>query len=106
MKQTVNRFTSLPHTRAGWWAVGLAGLFLALFIFNSAVLIQPSEPVPIPIPVRIAYGFIMLLCGIASGAAGLVAVIRARERSWMAWLTILPGLFVLFLLIGEFLFPH
>jgi len=106
MKPASSRFPALPHTSVGWWSIGLAGLFLVLFIFNSAVLMQPSDPLHIPQPVRIAYGFIMLLCGLASGAAGLAAVIRAHERSWMVWVTILPGVFVLFLVIGEFLFPH
>jgi hypothetical protein len=33
-------------------------------------------------------------------------MIRQHERSWLVWLTILPGLFVLFLVLGEFLVPH
>jgi hypothetical protein len=48
----------------------------------------------------------MLLCGLAAGILGLIAVIRKNERSWLVWLTLLPGLLVLFLLLGEFLFPH
>jgi len=35
-----------------------------------------------------------------------IAVIRRHERSWLVWLTMLPGLFVLFLVLGEFLVPH
>jgi hypothetical protein len=37
---------------------------------------------------------------------GLVALIRNRERSWFVWLAVLPGAFVLFLLLGELLVPH
>ena len=37
---------------------------------------------------------------------GLIAVIRQNERSWLVWLTLLPGVLVLFLLLGEILFRH
>jgi hypothetical protein len=48
----------------------------------------------------------MMLCGFAAGIAGLIAVISKRERSWLVWLTLLPGLFVLAFVLGEFLVPH
>jgi hypothetical protein len=48
----------------------------------------------------------MLLCGLASGIIGWIAVIRSHERSWLILLTLLPGLWVVFMLLGEFLFPH
>ena len=48
----------------------------------------------------------MLLCGLSSGVVGLIAVLRRHERSALVWFTVLPGLFVLFLLIGEVLVPH
>ena len=52
------------------------------------------------------YGTFLLLCGLGSGVVGLLAVIRQQERSWLEWLMILPGLFVLFLVIGELIFPY
>lgn len=52
------------------------------------------------------YGILMMLCGLCAGIGGLFAIIRRRERSWLGWLTLLPGLPVLFILLGEFLFPH
>jgi hypothetical protein len=48
----------------------------------------------------------MMLCGLAAGIVGLIAVIQKRERSWLVWLTIPPGAFVLFFALGEFLVPH
>lgn len=42
----------------------------------------------------------MMLCGLAAGVVGLVAVIRQRELSWLVWLT------AFFMLLGEFLLPH
>jgi hypothetical protein len=99
------RILARPSTRLGWWSVALAATFLALFTINSAVFMQLSEapwqPMVLPF-----YGIAMLLCGLAAGIVGLIAVIRQRERSWLVWLTILPGLLVLFLVLGEFLVPH
>jgi len=51
------------------------------------------------------YGIAMLLCGLGGGIVGLIAVVQQHERSWLVWLTMLPLVFVLFLLIGEFLVP-
>jgi hypothetical protein len=48
----------------------------------------------------------MLLCGIAAGVAGLIAVTRKNERSWLVWLTTLLGAFALLVTLGELLVPH
>jgi hypothetical protein len=92
---------SRPSTRLGWYSVGLAAAFVVLFIINAAVLL----PAPGVVPWREAMlGIGLLGCGIGSGAVALIALIRRRERSWLVWLALLPGLFVLFM-IGEFLVP-
>ena len=41
--------------------------------------------------------------GLAASITSLIAIIRHHERSWILWLALLPGLFVVFLLVGEFL---
>ena len=56
--------------------------------------------------VLLFYGIFMLLCGFAAGTIGLIAMIRQRERSWLVWITILSGLFVLVFILGEFIVPH
>ena len=103
-------FFRRPSTRLGWWAVRLAGIFILLFIINSAVfmpLFSHSGPYDrFSQTVLPFYGIFMLLCGLSAGIVGLIAVIRQHERSWLVWLTILPGAFVLFLLLGELLVPH
>ena len=99
------RFLAWPSTRLGWWAVGLAAMFVTLFITNSAVLMPFPEVIPWR-QVRISYGLFMILVGFVSGIVGMVAVIRRHERSWLVWCTILPILFVVVFLLGEFLFPH
>ena len=90
-----------PTTRLGQWAVGLMVTFIILFILNSAVMMNLPENLRWQ-PALIAYGFAMLLCGFAAGVAGLIAVIKRNERSWLVWVTVLPMVFVLFLVIGEF----
>jgi hypothetical protein len=48
----------------------------------------------------------MILCGLSACLAGMIALIRNHERSWMVWLAVLPGAFLIFFLLGEFLVPH
>jgi len=52
------------------------------------------------------YGIVMLLCGLAAGLVGAIAIIRQHERSWLVWLTVLAGALVVVFLLGEFLIPH
>jgi len=95
-----------PSTRLGGWSVALAATFLVLFIINATVFMPSTVDVPWRQVVLPFYGIAMLSCGLAAGITGLIAVLRRRERSWLVWLAILPGLLVLFLVLGEFLVPH
>jgi len=99
------RILGWPSTRLGWWSVGLAATFVALFIINVAVITSTLETLwrQTLLPFYVIF---MLSCGLAAGIVGLIAVIWRHERSWLVWLTMLPGLFVIFLLLGEFLVPH
>ena len=99
-------FLSTPSTKLGRWSVALAVTFVVLFIINSAVFMRLTQEAPWQHTILPFYGIAMLLCGLAAGIAGLVAVIRRHERSWLVWLTMLPGLLVIFLLLGELLVPH
>lgn len=60
------RVTFSPTSVLGRWAVGLAAAFFPL-VFAAAV-----------VPRGAALGFV---CGVAGGAAGLLAIIRDRERA-------------------------
>ena len=100
------RILGWPSTRLGWWSVGLAATFVFLWIINSTVFMPSTVEVPWRQVVLPFYGIAMLSCGLAAGIVGLIAVIRRHERSWLVWLTILPGLMVLFFVLGEFLVPH
>jgi hypothetical protein len=106
MRTGSGHFFEMPHTKLGRWSIGLAGAFIGMLFVNSFVFMPISGNAPWRHAILPFYGILMLLCGLSAGIVGLLAVIRQRERSWLVWLTMLPGLFVLFLVIGEFLFPH
>ena len=86
--------------------MGLAAAFLIMMIINGSVFMQPSEPSAWRQIVLPFYGISMLLIGLASGITALFAVIRSGERSWLVWLPLFAGLFVILFVAGEFLFPH
>ena len=99
-------FFAAPSTKLGRWSVGLAGVFVVMFLINSFVFMPSSSDAPWRHVILPFYGIAMLLCGLAAGITGLLAVVRQHERSWLVWLAMLPMLLVLFLLIGEFAVPH
>lgn len=86
--------------------MALAATFLVLFIINAAVFMPSTVVVPWGQVLLPFYGIAMLLIGLAAGITGLIAVLRRHERSSLVWLTLLPGLWVLFMVLGEFLVPH
>ena len=95
-----------PHTKLGWWAVGLTITCISMFIFNAAVFLRLTQVNVWQQVLLSIFAISILLCGLASGITGAIALIRKRERSWMVWLTLLPGAFVIFLILGELLIPH
>ena len=65
-----------------------------------AIAEAPWQPIVGPF-----YSIAMLLCGLAAGVTATIAVVREGERSWLVFLPLLPALFVLFLVVGEFVGP-
>ena len=76
------RVLSLPHTRLGWWAIGLTVGSVLLLIFGriSGVVGDP--------------GLVMMIfiAGLLPGAVvGLIALLRSQEeRSVLVWLAMVP----------------
>jgi nicotinamide riboside transporter PnuC len=91
MNTTASHFNERPHTKLGWWAVGLA---IAGMLLVPAWMILPGGA---------GLGF---LCELAGGIVALIAIIREHERSWLLWLALLPMLNVFVFILGEFLIPH
>jgi UDP-N-acetylmuramyl pentapeptide phosphotransferase/UDP-N-acetylglucosamine-1-phosphate transferase len=100
-----NTFAGLPATKSGKWSVVFTIAFAVLFLVNTLVIIPASSDVSWEQIMLSFDGLTMVLCGLAAGITGLVALIYHHERSWLVWISIWPGLIVGFLLVSEFLFP-
>lgn len=106
MKTASSHFLETPHTKPGWWSFWLMIAFVVMFLINSFMFMPSSSDAPWRHIILPFYGIFMMLCGLSAGIASLLAIIRRHEHSWLVWLPLLPGLFVVFFLLGEFLFPH
>jgi hypothetical protein len=93
MKSISSTFLGTPHSRLGWWSVGLTILFVTLFVSVTNDLLHFS-------------GFLTMTLGVIAGIVTLVALAWKRERSWLVWLMLLPGLFAIAFSLGEILVPH
>jgi len=91
MKTVSSHFLEKPHTKLGWWAVGLAAASIVL-LFAWSIL--PGG------------AWLSFICGLAGGIIALVAIIRQQERSWLVFLSILPMLNVITFIAAELLIPH
>ena len=93
MKTISSHFLEKPHTKLGWWAVGLSLLFTVLVVAVINELLNFS-------------GFLTITLGVIAGIIALVALIWKRERSWLVWIMLIPGLFAILFSLGEILYPH
>ena len=100
------RFFGWPRTRLGWWSVALTATFVVLMIINGTIFMRLPEDVTWRKTVLPFYGVAMMSCGLVAGIVALIALTRRHERSWLVWLPIPAGLFVIVFILGEFLVPH
>lgn len=101
-----HNFWSAPLTRAGKLAAILGAVFIFMFITNAAVLQQFQALTYVSHPWLKAWlipGFVitMLLCGLASGIFGGIAIFYKRERSVFTWVGFVLGILLVFLLMSE-----
>ena len=94
-------FLKAPVSKTGWRAVWLEVVFIVMFTVNVVVFIIVSDETFWRQFILPFYALIMLICGLAGGVFGLIAVIRQKERALLVWLSILVGLFVLLLVLSE-----
>lgn len=106
MNLNENKFLGWPVSKIGKIAAWLLLTFLIMFLINGLMFMPLFDGIPYQEKVLPYYGIVMLMTGAASGIAGLIAKLKFSDRSWVVWLSIIPVIFVLFLLLGEFLFPH
>jgi hypothetical protein len=83
----------MPVTKFGAWGFWLSVAFVGLFVLKI------TTPFPLPSPIIFAVGGVGLILNI-------VALVR-RERAALFFIVgLLVGLFVVFWVGGELLFPH
>ncbi len=87
------KITLLPKTASGKWAAVLSIAFIILIYLK----IQYSLPMPT---------FSIAALGLAGFAAGIVAIIKSKDRSILAFLSIPVGLVIIIWVVGEFISPH
>jgi uncharacterized integral membrane protein len=96
-------FVGMPRTRLGWWSIGLAITFLALFVLWLLYV----QATPIARPTFFSdplHAFLILgaaAAAITGAIVGALALVAKREQSFMLVLSILLGVFVLYWAIAE-----
>ena len=102
------RVNFAPKTRFGKWSVGLIIAFFLLLMFFYLLVASGQRGgatffsnLVLAVPMLFAG-----ICGISSFFAGIIGIIKMKERSVLVFLATIIGLFVLFFCLGEILFPH
>ena len=101
-------FLSLPATAAGRWSIRFLTIGVLFFVlFQLLVLSGQRGGDTFFDNLWLAIAILPAGLGFLSGgAAAAVAVIRRRERSFLAFIALLIGLLVLIFISGEFISPH
>jgi len=113
----MNKQSSLfmPSTTLGKWSVWLIVAMLLMFFIGSSLSRSLYDSVPAGNTImedfngRPALALSMLagmLTGVAALITGLLAIFKRKERALLVYASSLIGAMLLFLLAGEFLFPH
>ncbi len=102
--------TRLPSTKLGKWSMWLAVTFFIGFILNNAFVgifgrsegaMRRFSETYLPY-----WGIALFMVGFSAGVCGLIAILKYKERSVVNLLAIVPSVFVILFLLGEFLLPH
>ena len=95
-------FVGMPRSRLGLWSVGLAVLFLGLFV--TWLLYVQARPIDRPTffsdPLHAVLYIGATVAAITGAIAGVLAFVTKRERSFLILLSILLGTVVLYWTIG------
>ena len=99
----------LPTTTLGKWSIGLGISLILFFVLSFAIIILGHQTggetfldnLYIAIPM-----FLAGTSGVFGLITGIIGILRYKERSALVFLSATVGLFVLFLVLGEFLAPH
>ena len=102
------RFWALPASKLGRWAVGFGAfffVFMAIFYALISAEVGFGEPFLNQWPL---WGSILpaAACGFGAAGCGVLALVRKGERSILVFAVTLVGLFVVWFVSMELLFPH
>ncbi len=93
-----------PESSAGWRAITFAGLSVAgivLLVLGFALgIVEPADSYT-DSWAQLVWGMGIWGCAVAAFVAGLVAIVRNHERSWMVVLATALGLLPLVMLLSE-----
>ena len=100
-EQQPSDFLSLPATVTGRWSAWLLLMSLLLILLNTLVVMPQTEQRTGLELAQKAFNLIVFLCVFSSGATGLWAIVRERERSWVLFISLLLLVLALALNIGS-----
>ena len=109
------RLSFIPKTTLGRWSVGLIVAMPVLFFIGQSLLNLLYKSVPAgntileDIAERPALALTMLagmVSGISAFIAGLIAMVKQKERALLVYAAIIIGALLIIFLLGEILFPH
>ena len=114
-KEVISKFKEKPRTKTAWWAMGLGLATILVYpllgIFTA--VIRPMIDKASSENIGAVAGFSSMIVLLILSVSALVTGVRAfkkGERSWVLWLGFIPailvGAFWVFMIIGEFIFPH
>jgi uncharacterized membrane protein YhaH (DUF805 family) len=113
-KEAISKFKEKPKTKMVWWAMGLGLSSILIFPFLGVftAVIRPIIDKASSEIVGAVVGFGSMIVALILLVSALVIGVRALkkgERSWVLWVGFVPailvGVFLLFMTIGEFIFP-
>lgn len=98
----------MPKTILGKWSLGLIAAFIILFGLGQleVAMGQTGGETFFDNPLLSLTMLGAVLTAVAAFVVGLVAVIKQRERSWLVYLAMLIGAWILTFALGEFLGPE
>ena len=97
-----------PHTRRGWWSLGLLGASIALFGAFFALVASGQRGGDSFLDNLWLSGTIVpaAALAVASGAMGLTAAVKDGERSIAVLVAMVAGLLVALFVVAEIAIPH
>ena len=114
-EKIISKFKEKPKTKTAWWAMGLGlatilgGPLLGIFTTVVRPMIDKASSENVGAAIGFSLMIVSLILSVSALVAGILAF-KKGERSWVLWVgfvpAILTGAFWVFMIIGEFIFPH